>query len=388
MEKINWHKAFLLSLLFLLMASPLSAQWKAGISNIRLRGFNTQMFLNFNPGPGLATGPYFIEIVFRRAGTRSVVHRKELQVAPKTLEVFPVLFSLPQGEYEVDIDFLEESRHQHTLKQLTYTCRYDSRKLSSSDIFLSYEPFEPQAREIPLLEPVLLPEKGEVYYMMEIYAPGYSQVTVEAILLEAKSQDYPSAVHYQSLQKSRQVLPVANGMSTLRGVFDISNLREGAYLIQVVIPKQGDEGLNLGTPFRIEGYVTERVMANIDESVQMMAYVLPQNKVLRMIQLPNPEQKRDTLVQAWKTLYPERPEEAMEDYFRRMYTFVDSLATGEEDWRCDRARIFTLYGKPDQGFGPKGTFTYQGDNYLRWTYSHYELSFTFKKRNNRYILLE
>ena len=377
-----------ITILFFLISSyqPLSAQWQAGIKNIRLGASNTQLFLHFSNENNNQT--YTGEITFREKISHHIQHRKELIHRPGAQEVVTYSFQLPSGEYEVDIDLKGNVDNKHALKTMTYNCRFGDERTELSDIFLSYQPIVQINGQVPLLELVLLPERGEVNYYMEIYSSGIPELIADAILLMKKTQEFTEATHYESIEKNRTILNVLNGKARLSGSFDISALVAGEYLFQIII----DDGTGFkkynSTSFTIEGGIRNRVFANIEESIQMMEYILPGQDIAHLLSIKNREVKMDSLEKVWHRLYPENGPESMENFYERIYTFLDSLSEVGEDWRSDRAKIYVQYGKPDQGSEGSGTFTYRNKAYLRWTYLNFDLSFTFEKRNNTYYLIE
>ena len=314
-----------------------------------------------------------------------------LQVGRPKLFTFP--FQIPSGNYEVDIDILDAEGLNSTTQQMTYQSRFEKGQLSISDIFLAPRPSTDFENLSPILAQIPTFSEGEdsIFFYLEVYTPSLPKVPVEATLLAEKSHQQPQTDLYVSLQNASQSINIVNGKAVFSGGFDISDLVRGQY--RILIRASGAIPVENTINFVIKDAIQERIRKNLPNTIAQMAYILPSKRVEEML-LIQPEYQWDTLISVWENLYPPtdklpfHTENSMESYFRRIFTFQDSLAYPGENWQSDRAKIFLFYGVPDGGWNQVKKFTQKDKAFEQWTYQAENLIFTFEKQNNRYLLVE
>ena len=381
---------------FMLLAHSLlaQAQWEAIIKSIAdPEGTNnTSFFLQYQVvKEKLQT--YHVEISFRLPGSHRTVAAKEMYLSAQSPKLFTFPFFIPPGKYEVDVDIVDTQGENSFTKQMIYQSRYLPGQLSISDIFLAKRPSDNFNKLAPILQPIPIFSSGEddIYFYVEVYDLRSSQISVDATLLSAQPQEQPQVIHYVSLQNNSKLLPLENGKAIFSGSFEIADLPRGQY--NILIRATGGQTVDNTINFIVKDKIQERIKQNLDANLSMMKYILSEEKVEALQQL-DATQKWDSLQAVWANISPstdEAPfytENSMEAYYRRLFTFQDSLAYPGEDWTSDRAKIFLFYGVPDKGWEELHTFEHRGNRYEQWTYSADNLIFTFQKRNNTYFLIE
>ncbi len=387
-------KAFIIFLLLLAEVSILHAQWETTIKSIAdpKEPNNTSFFLRHQIVKERLR-EYHVEVSFRLPGSHRTVAAKEMYISAQNPRLFTFPFFIPYGTYEVDVDILDTQGGKSFTKQMLYQSRYLPGELSISDIFLARRPSNNFRNLSPILQPIPIFSSGEntIFFYLEVYDPKLSQISVNATLLSEQAQEQPQVIHYVSLQNTFKQVPVVDGKAIFSGSFEIATLPRGQY--RILIRASGEQTVENTINFIIKDKIQERIKQNLDENLAMMKYILPQDKFDVLQGLDN-SLKWDSLRSVWHHLYPstnELPfyaETSMEDYYRKLFLFQDSLAYPGENWTSDRAKIFLFYGVPDGGWKALHTFTHRGKKYEQWPYSSQNLIFTFERRNNTYVLIE
>ena len=373
---------------FLGTLHPLSARWQATVKSIWLNGKNTRLYLNYEADQGRMKR-FDLEINFRVKGSNRIRMAKELSFESDENTITPYDFFLEEGVYDVNIDIRDkETGVLQPPISLDYTSRVNVRKFTFSDIFLSYDETATFSQVEPLLLPILLPEREYVYFFMEVYAPGLSQIDASADLFNKTSKNRPPSTHYESLENTSLSLPVTNGKTIFSGRFEISRLTEGEYLIQIRVSAGGINERHNSTSFIIEGNVQDRIFNDTEKAIQMMEYAVSPEMVRGLLRIGDDTRQQDSMIRVWNIMYPDNPKEEMENYFRQIYVFLDSMAYPGETWQSDRARIFLRYGKPDSDPSQGRQFTRDGKEFERWTYIRWDLSFIFERRNKQFVLID
>ena len=381
-------------LAFIGLCTPLQAQWEATIKSLAdpLGPNNTSLFLRYLPSPE-KTKQFHVEISFRLPRTHRTISAREMNIQVSRPKLFTFPFQIPPGNYEVDIDILDAEGLSSTTRQMTYQSRFEKGQLSISDIFLAPQPSTDFQNLSPILAqiPTFSEGRDSLFFYLEVYTPSPSRVPVEATLLAEKPHQQPQSDLYVSLQNASKSIQIVNGKAVFSGGFDISNLKRGQY--RILIRASGEIPVENTINFVIKDAIQKRIQKNLIHSIEQMSYILPQNRIKELL-LVSPENQWDTLISVWRNLYPSteklpfHTENSMESYFRRMYTFQDSLAYEGESWESDRAKVFLFYGIPDGGWNQVKKFVRKNNSYEQWAYRSENLIFTFQKQNNRYSLVE
>ncbi|MEM6628940.1 MAG: GWxTD domain-containing protein [Bacteroidota bacterium] len=381
-------------LVFLSLLNPLKAQWEATIKSKvdPLGPTNTSLFLKYVPIQE-KTKAFHIEISFRLPRTHRTISAREMEINVRESKLFTFPFQIPPGNYEVDIDILDTEGISSTTQQMTYQSRFDKGQLSISDIFLARRPSNNFQSLSPILArvPTFSEREDSIFFYLEAYTPNLSQVSVEATLLAEKSHEQPQSDLYVSLQNASQSIQVLNGKAVFSGGFDISALNRGQY--RILIRASGGIPVENTINFIIKDRIQERIKDDLLNSIAQMNYILPEERVAELLKV-QPSNQWDSLISVWSHLYPNteklpfHTENSMESYYRRLYTFQDSLAYTGENWESDRAKIFLFYGIPDGGWEGVHKFVQGSTAYEQWAYPSENLIFTFQKQNNRYFLIE
>jgi len=387
------RKLVLLTYTLTLLSQQAYSQWEATLKSIYDGRYNTVLYLNYQPTDTVSR-QYKVEISFRYPLDHRVIHAKEFYIDTYQSKLYTYQFDLPTHEYEVDIDLINIANQSAINIPISYQCRYKPGELSISDIFLAYDPANSFDQLSPLLQPVptLDTSHQTIFFYLEIYAPGYDRIPAEAILFTNKPHEQPQSIRYISLQKKENIIDVSNGRAVFTGSFDLSTLDLGSY--RILINLKGNKAVNSTTNFELKGNIQTRIYKDIDRAIQMMEYILPQSSIQDIFRIADPARRKDSLIRTWDKLFPNNPEQpfrtenAMEQYYGKVFSFIDDIAYEGEDWTSARAKIYIMYGKPDSGWDDIETFQMNGKSFERWTYSRYNLAFTFERRNNRYVLVE
>ena len=379
---------FLLILLTLIPALLSAANWKVTLKSVKQGPYNTFLYLQYHPGDqsNTMTRPQVVEINFRKKGTFPIVLSKEqrLEIKGAKAKVFRIELYIQPGIYEVDIDIADVLSGRHTPLAVAYRCMISPKQLSVSDIFLSYEHAENLAKIAPILDFNLAPGNQKLYFLTEIYAPYARQLSVRAILYqEVDSLSSSSVSTWLDIRKITRVVSTQTPRTVFGDNINISGLKEGSYLLQILIYDQDSLLLKPSTHFVIEGGTRQKIFDDLPTSIQMMRYILPSIELERLSGIQNKGQQETAFRQAWFQLYGEAADSRMNAYFKRVYSINERLSAEGEDWESDRGRIYLQYGEPAYT-----ELVIHEKEYQRWTYVKWDLSFLFEKRNQGYILVE
>lgn len=378
-------------LLFLLfgMALPLSAtaaEWEATLKSMKQGAHNTYLFLRYQPksSGGITRRPHVVTINFRRKGTFPVVMNKEQRIEVTGASVFKIGFYVQEGTYDVDIDVGDLLSGEHIPIRTEYRCMISPAGLSTSDIFLAYQPVSDLSETDPILDLYIREETPRIYFGIDIYGSTSEPLNVQAILYkEIDSLSSSNETIWLDIRKTSRSLQTARARTLFSDFIQTQDLSEGRYLLQVLIYKEDSLLLKPGTYFTLEGETRRRIFANLPLATRMMKYLLPPAELARLQAIPEGEELENAFRQAWIKLYGEEADDRMMAYFKRLHVINQRLEPEGEDWESDRGRIFLQYGDP-----LVKDITIDGKAYRRWTYAKWDLSFLFEKRNKGYTLVE
>jgi GWxTD domain-containing protein len=374
----------LLVFIWIVSALPSSAQWELGVA-ARLGGSgNTQVLLGYT-APTDAPKEFAADISFRLAGQHRTYLRKEVYLQTRGSRIFSVFFTLPEGDYEVDVDLHDRSLGAHSLLSLPGIYRVKPRRsVSLSDILLSRERSPEAAFDRPVLTPFLQASDRSLHYFVEIEAAGYRNLVLRAILYrerETSQADQENASAYVSVQQSTRILNLG-GRSLFQDSLNIGQLSAGEYMIQTLVY---DEEELLGeekTWFRVGGDIQARIFADLPLAIRMMQYACPPQRLEELLRIEDPLVQQSEFLKTWEVLYPLESSVHMERYYQKIFEADRRFAEGGmPGWQTDRGRIFIQYGEPRER-----ALELNGKPCLRWTYSRWELSFLFVAEGSRYRL--
>lgn len=378
--------------LVILSFSSLSAQWKCAVKKGLNKGSNTRLFLAYTASSD-SDKEFKVDIRFRPKGKFRDFLRKETRLKTKGDKVFVIPFSLPTGEYEVDIsieDFDLETL-THVAPEETYKCR--DQDINISDIYLSYFPDAKKALEEPLVDLSLNLDMSNLYYYIELQADRpYKSLNISAFLFKDKESSQvgnnPSRT-YTSIYETRKNIAL-NRLEKVKvsDVFEVSGLDGGEYLLTVEVFNGATRLGGVDTRFVIGGDIKQRIMQAdfIDDAILMMEYILPLAEIENLLDNPDTEAKQVAFQKVWVDLYGEEAESQMEAYYTAILLanerFKEDLP-GRKGWQSDRGKIFIEYGEPEIK-----EVNIKGKDCQRWIYAKWSLAFLFEKRNQGYHLIE
>ena len=365
----------------------LPAQWSLMVKGSLAPEGNSRAFLAYE-APLVKSKHFLATLVFRPKGTYRTFLADEQRLNPDSSEVFVLDYELPPGEYEVEVDIqdLDLNSYQTVKLDQPYVL------LSPGDVRLSdlylCEAFVPErVFERPIMRPSLEIGTGALYYFLHLLAPGYQSLTVRAVLYRETGQQPQAGTYaYSSLQQTNEVITVqpGNQPTLFSGQLELTSLQAGEYLIDVLVYDKSSRVGRVRTRFELGGEIRRRILADLNTSIRMMEYALPLGKLEELLQYPDEAVKEEAFLKAWEALYPREAEEQMEAYFRKIYEANERYTEGKlPGWRTDRGRIFIQYGE-----GREKALTLNGQDFIRWTYARWSLSFLFEQRNQGYVLVE
>ncbi|MDX2246284.1 MAG: GWxTD domain-containing protein [Bacteroidia bacterium] len=368
-----------------LLSLSLKAQWELGVKNSLDKVFNTRLFLRYTATSDKQKN-FLADIRFRPKGSYRTYLRKEVPLSTQQSTVFNIPVTLPPDDYEIDVDILDRDLNTHVSLMLdaSFTVHQAS-EIQVSDIFLSYQDSIQQAFIEPVLGKKINPETENLYYYLEILAPGYEVLTVRAVLYkENEGQESPTTQAYQSLYQSNQILYLGESQHIIfKDILPIANLSAGEYLLDIRIYDDDEPLESEGIRFEVGGDIQKRIFSDLDESIRMMEYTVPLEILETLLRFPDEKVKAVEFREVWKELYGEKAEKMMEEYFRKIYEANERFSENIDGWQTSRGKIFIQYGEPKIKL-----VILNGKEYERWTYGKWSLSFLFEKRNQRYLLVE
>ncbi len=375
-------------LLLILCGHGLQAQWSIGVKNHLDADKNTRVLLNYEASTDKEKN-FLIEIAFRVEGPEGqyrIAQSREVGVRTKSSRLFEFYFKLPPNSYQVDVDILDRDLDERSFLRLPNVYRIlEAQQVNLSDIYLSYEEDPKVAFSQPILTQAVDPEKGKLFYSLNINAPGYEVLTFRAELYEKKPDSEREAVSFLvSISQIKKVFYLNNGRGVFQDSLDISDLPSGQYQIDIRIYDDNQRLAARKGSFSLGSDLKKWIFDNLDEAFRMMVYVYPNAQLDSLLeQERDPFVRREAFNQIWEGMYEDKAEEEMERYYRKVFIANERYIEEKEGWETDRGRIYILYGEPKEK-----SVEIAGNSYLRWTYPRWSLSFLFEKHNQNYQLIE
>lgn len=380
--------------LLFLACSPLFAQWQMGVKNLLDENKdNIQVFLAYEAA-SKAEKQFQADIRFWTGedGNQKVFLRKEILLSTNESTFFTFGFKLSAGTFKVDVNIFDPDLGKYTYLNLEDPIHINTsnREALVSDILLSYQPTIQEAFQRPMLSELLDPDMFRLYYFLEVYGLNERSVSTQATLYKENGQKVSNTSAYTSLHQKFRIL---ESEESNRGVFgdtlDLSDLEPGEYMIQVLI-YEGEYLLSEEKAwFILGGNTKQRVLADLEESIRMLVYILPDSTVDNLIQEPPGEVRKIAFMNSWKLLYQTDTDSYLESYYEKMFEanerYKGESKEGEaiSGWQTDRGRIFIQYGEPTEK-----EIQIKGKPYLLWTYAGWSLSFLFEPKDQQYILVD
>lgn len=378
-------RRILIFLVACLLSPSTRAQWELGVKNSLDKVFNTRLYLHYT-ATSTKQKSFLADIRFRPRGSYRTYLRKEVPLQTDRSVVFTISVTLPPDDYEIDVDILDRDLDTHISLTLDepFTVHQVS-EVQVSDVFLSYQDSFRQAFLAPLPGKTITRGVENLYYYLEIKAPGYEVLSVRAVVYkELNNQQSTSTQAYESMYQSNQVIYTTEGRQLVfKDVIPVANLSEGEYLLDIRIYDDDEPLNNEGIRFEVGGNIQQKIFSDLDESIRMMEYTVPVDVLETLLRFPDEKVKAVEFSDVWKELYGENADKMMEAYFRKIYLANERYKEGMDGWQTDRGKIFIQYGEPRIR-----QLIINGKEYERWTYGKWSLSFLFEKRNQRYILVE
>ncbi|MEM7370148.1 MAG: GWxTD domain-containing protein [Bacteroidota bacterium] len=389
-------RIFLFSILyfFSLANSTVFAQWQLGVKNlVSSPEENIQLFLSYEAASE-AKKTFKADIRFWTGedGNQKVYLRREATLTTDRSKVFSFGFHLPEGSYQVDANIFDPDLGKYSYNSIDLPINVNTyhRDALVSDILLSYNPTIIEAIDNPLLSELLDPDNVHLYYFLEVYGLNGRRLTTRATLYKENGQKVSNTSAYTSLHQRVRIL---ESEESDRGVFGdtltLSTLEPGEYMIQVLI-YEGEYLLSQEKAWFILGANTkQRVLADLEESIRMLVYILPDATIDNLIQEPPGEVQKTAFLNSWKLLYQEDTDTYLESYYEKMFEANERFKGESKDgdslkgWQTDRGRIFIQYGDPTEK-----NIEIKGKPYLLWTYAGWSLSFLFEPKDQQYILVK
>ena len=365
---------------------PLQAQWEMGVKNRFIDQSNTQVYLSYEAVSD-AQKRFRVVINIWPEDRSRVFLRKELQLSTQTSRIFRQGFSLPSGRYQVDVEIEDPDLQRFHL--LTLPEPYflnETTNLLLSDIYLSYAANPADAFVEPVLAINLAAKDSNLSYFLEIYSKRPRTISVQAILYqENPTQFQASTAAYTSLHQSTRQLNLAENNSVVfADSLNLNSLEGGEYMIHILVY---EDGYLLGEEkswFVLGGDIQERIQNNLEESIRMMAYILPDSTVSKLLAQEPSDVQRNEFEVAWKRLYPQDTEFHQEAYYERVFEANQRYPEGGvPGWQSERGRVFIQYGEAREK-----EIAIDGTSYVRWTYAKWSLSFLFEKQTDQFLLVK
>ncbi|MEO0468138.1 MAG: GWxTD domain-containing protein [Bacteroidota bacterium] len=384
------YRNWLFVWIFLLIAPSTQAQWTFGVKRHIGQGVNTCIYLDYQSASDRAKR-FLAEFNFRRADTYQSVLRKELSLQTIESKLFLDEVRLPHGDYLVDVDILDREIGTHVYLELedVYTVeKIPENGTQTSDIFLALTADQTQAFRNPILSRSLELDQNKIYYFIEVLAPGYDALNFQAELYaERKDLSAVSAPRFVSIKQARKTGRLRRGKTfVFVDSVDVSGFAAGEYLIDIRIEQEGVRLAVQKLRFTLGGDIRKRIYRDIDNSLRQLVYVVPETQLDTLLGMPEDEWlKREAFDEVWRNMYPNEQEadQRMKAYFQKVFDANQRFVEDRPGWETDRGRIFIQYGEPKEK-----SLKINGEDYKRWLYPRWSLSFLFQARNQAWVLVE
>ena len=367
---------------------PLFAAWECSLLNSLEEDMNTRVFLKYT-APSDKAKHFLADIRFRLKDTRRDFFRKETRLSTSEDKIFIVPFSLPIGEYEVDIDIrdIDLGTHTHLVPDELY--KVNGHKILLSDIYLSYDNDIRKAFEKPIINKTIPAGRDKLFYFVKLKPPRkYDDLSIRAFLFidkDPENREKGPIRAFESLYQTNRVINLkGKNQALFSDTLELHNLNPGEYMLSIEFFHDASRLARENARFILGGDIKQRILHpdSLDNSIRMSEYVLPTSLLDTLLNYP-PEIRQEGFMKAWQDLYGEEAEQQIEGYFTKIFEANNRYTENVPGWMTDRGQIFIKYGEPEEE-----DVTIKGNEYVRWRYTQWSLAFLFQKRNNTYVLVE
>ncbi len=383
----KWHTLGTWVFLLVLTAlQPAFSQWEMGAKYVRHGVTNCTLFLNYS-GPANNPREFQVTLNFRPKGSYRVYMSRMVMLAPSDKELFSFDFNLEPGEYDIFAEIWDpRNRTNHSLMSKAPFVVPAKNQVYTSDIFLSFASEGSQALKEPLLVPVLRMEQNQVYVFVEVQSRQAVNLMARSLVYKEDAARTGQQVStFTSLHQHRQILSLKTGKSVIFGdTIELNGLDPGEYLVSVSFTENNYLHIERNIRFLYGGDLRQRIIGDLGESVRMMRYLLPEATLKALMDQKDKNDQLEAFFQAWKTLYPMDTDAEMEAYYRKIFDANARFTERQAGWQSDRGRIYLKYGEP----GQVKSSELNGNEFQRWTYPKWSLSFLFRKEGDEFRLVK
>lgn len=364
------------TVLLLLSPSLFAGNWALEVKNIHYESFSTRLSL-IAETPINEQITVLLQIKEEKSPAFSIQKKYTL-----TSENHTQYLQLGEGNFLIRV-IIEPEKGETEIIERTFFCMpYNAVKMYASDIFLATSPFSNPISSKGFVGKVKIENRKFLYFSEAIQSKN-TIVTVRAVLYKEVENraNISKTSTYNSIQQINTIISLSKNQGNFADKFDIQKLEKGNYLIEIFVYSDKELLSEKSVGFEIvqEAYYWKN--SEIDESIRKMQIIIPNARVESLLKLPL-SQKKTALQNIWNERYPNEGETQAQLFYDKINTALLLYGKDGKGWKGARANTYIRYGEPDE----KRTFHTATGDYEGWLYHKWQLSFTFQKIGNEFVL--
>lgn len=375
--------------------------FEANCVNLLFPGGNTRVFIQFkpqllhqDPETGAPLSALSVNLMVKGGKTPNIYVNRYEEYSFNFSEGgyrkdFRKVFDLDlePGSYRVIVeveDLLTGAFHYH---EIPYDCADKGREYNLSDILFLEDTSAVLRNPAILIQNQVSGASESLNFYTEIYTPSREPLAVRAILF--RQEEFLGQLKtrkFDQVDRLNRILQPRTDKTVFSDAFQLEELESGAYLLEIYLYEGEELVAETYRFFNIEWEDLGRVYGNLETSIRQLEYIALEREREEMLSIERESEQQEAFDAWWAARQAGKiksGQEALEEYYKKVYKANELFGAKGNGWKTDRGKIMIFYGEPDE----VQELEYRGASYLVWTFTRWEVKYIFKKDENEYTLM-
>lgn len=361
-------KPFIL-LLLCLCCKPLWAAWQAEMKNLPQPPYNLCFSIS-----NTALDTVNVEVLLRikPEGYPAYIVQKRFRL---NSFYYQQPYKLEEGSYELHLQIYDPQtdKSEHLHLGFHADAYSTAAKRYFSDLFVSAQSLSTPA------DHRFSPKTFQIGTQKSLHFVQYIQTDLPTLTQRAiLYQELPTpvaalstqAVGFTSIGQLNKVWEFGKGSGNLKGSFDISDLRAGNYLLEVLVFADATLLSERSMQFEITEEPFFLQADQLGESVLQLGIIIGTEQAAQLLKNTPKNTLKRSLQAKWEELYPANPLKEAAAFYARVRQAATLFPEG---WKSRKCMAYLRYGEPDE---KKHFQTAQGEVEV-WLYHKWQLPLLF-----------
>lgn len=359
----------LIIVLLCLCCKPLWAAWQVEMKNLPQPPYNLRFSLSNTESDTLN-----VEVLLgiKPEDYPAYLVQKKFRM---TSSLIQQPYKLEEGGYELHVQIYNPRSDKSEYLRLRFHADAYSpaAKRYFSDLFVSAQPLGTPADHSTSPKSFRIGTQKALHFVQYLQTdlPTLSQ---RAILYQELPTPVAAlstqAVGFTSIGQFNKVWEFSKGSGNLKGAFDISDLKAGNYLLEVLVFADATLLSERSMQFEITEEPFFLQADQLRESVMQLGIIIGSEQAAQLLKNTPENALKRSLQAKWEALYPTNPLKEAAAFYAR----VKQAATlFPEGWKSRKCMAYLRYGEPDE---KKHFQTAQGEVEV-WLYHKWQLPLLF-----------